>query len=723
MAEKTHYTARELAGLPGLPGTERGVQKKAKRESWHYREVSASGGPKGMRTEYPLATLPEATRAHLAQQLMASISERVAQVPAPTAGTALAPADAAPRREIATLKRWQTQTMDARIYFIRLIERAVASGIGVTRAIGILVEQAKAGTLPPEAQGVVALANQRSGTDTKKRALSERSLMRWWSEWNKNGCQPTALAPRDVERTEVPPWAPHFLQVYRVPQKISVTQALEDLADALPTGMPMPSEHQVRRFVARYSKIDIQRGRVTGKEFKALKGFVRRDTSMNEPLDICLCDGHSFKAKVAHPVHGRPFNPEVCAVIDAVTRVCTGWSAGLAESSQTVADAYRHAVTINDEKRYGGIPAILYADKGSGNEAKVNADPFIGMYARLGSTYRTGIPGNSQARGRIERMQASLWIRAAKKLLTYTGKGMDEATQRKVYLTMERDVKQALKDGVQGKKSSLLLSWQEFLEFLAAEVEAYNRRPHSALPRITCPTTGLRRNMSPLEMWAKWLTAGWEPMRPEQEELDSLFRPHVMATTRRGEVRLFGNFYYAPELVHYNGTGVIVAYDVHDANQVWVKDGDERLICVARWNANKRGFYPVSAAEKAVEDRRQRRTKTLELRLDEVQAEGNPAIDVLPTVIELPQEVEEFKVRQLERATALEESRQYFTDPGEVYADIRRREQSGQATAYESSWANDRQHSLENGKRIGLYRDDPECAGRFPAAGNEKSRR
>jgi putative transposase len=708
---KTYYTAKELAGRPGLPSTEQAVNYRARKENWPFQKRSGRGGGK----EYPLTALPAETRDYLLDQLITKLPEKVCALPAVAHETAVAVVEAPAFPAVTTLKKWQRDTMDARIYFMRLIEEAAAKGLGVTNAIRTLVAKAHGGELPPEAQAMVPLANKRSGIDTKKRALSERSLMRWWSEWNKGGKQASALAPKAVEKEDLPLWAPYFLQVYRVPQKISVAHALEDLAAILPPAIELPSEHQARRFITKYSKLDIQRGRMTGKELKSLKGFIRRDTSMFQPLDICLCDGHSFKAKVAHPVHGRPFKPEVCAVIDAVTKVVLGWSTGLAESSQTVADAYRHAVTVNDGKRYGGIPAFLYADKGAGNEAGVNSDPFCGMYARVGSTYKTGIPGNSHARGLIERAQGSLWVRAAKKLITYTGNGMDEQVQRKIYLAMESDVKKALKAGKEGKKSELLMSWQEFLDFAANEVAEYNMRPHSALPRITDPESGLRRNMRPLEMWAKWISEGWTPNLPEPTEIEGLFRPHVTVTTRRGEVRLFGNIYYAAELVHYGGQTVIVAYDIHDASQVWVKDAEERLICLARFEANKRAFYPVSAVEQAREDRRKRRAKTLERHLDEVNAEARPAIEAVPSVMELPVEVIAFEERKKEEEKKKEVSRAYFDNVADLYDDIRQREKRGNASQYEMTWAEDYDRSLGSGKRLGFYKTDPNCAGRFNA--------
>jgi putative transposase len=703
---KTHYSSKELAGLSGLPKTESAVIRKAKAENWPSRKRAGRGGG----NEYPLSALPAETREYLAAQLMETL-------PAVRPKTAVAVIEKAELPAVTKLKKWQTETMDARLYIIRLIEQA-APAIGATKAIKILVKQAAEGTLPPEVQQLVPLANKRSG-DNGDRTLSYRSLMRWWSDYKKNGSNYAALAPKKMEKDELPPWAPYFLKCYQVPEKISVPHALENLAAKLPQEVPMPSSAQVYRFLDKYSKLDIQKGRMTGKELKSQKGFIRRDTSMFQPLDICLCDGHSFKGYVAHPVHGRPFHPELCAVIDAVTRVIIGWSAGLAESSQTVADAVRHAVTVNDEKRYGGIPAMLYADKGAGNEATVNSDPFVGMYVRLGITYKTGIPGNSQARGLIERVQNTVWIRAAKKTDFFTGVDMDDSVKRAGYLAVQKDVKQALKKGTEGKKSEKLMDWRDFLDFCQEEVDLYNRRPHSSLPKITDPQTGLRRHMCPLEKWSEFMAQGWAADVPAAAELDALFRPHVTVITRRGEVRLWGNIYYAADLVHYNGETVIVAYDVHDANKVWVKDQDERLICIAGWNANKRAFYPVTAVEKAREDRKNRRKKLLLGHLEEVEAEAAVAVEVT-TERELPKDVIDFEQRQKETEREKEAARggkRFFADCHELAEDILQRQQNDEPVGdYEARWIVDYQKSANSARRIGLYHTDPDCAGRFQQA-------
>ena len=60
------FTASELAGLPGLPGTERGVLKLAKREGW---EGQRRLGTKAV--EYGFAALPKEAQAALLVRLVA----------------------------------------------------------------------------------------------------------------------------------------------------------------------------------------------------------------------------------------------------------------------------------------------------------------------------------------------------------------------------------------------------------------------------------------------------------------------------------------------------------------------------------------------------------------------------------------------------------------------------------------------------------------------------
>lgn len=702
---KTHYTPAELAGLPGLPGTVKGTIQKADREAWPSQPRAGRGGGR----EYPVSCLPQITREHLAGQTIANL-------PAVKPQAAIVKHEAAPLQDAQTLKKWQRDVMDARLVFMRLIEQA-APAIGVGKAIATILQQATDGDLPEHIQALVHIANKRSGSDeTGNRTLAERTMYRWWSAWLESGKKSVSLAPKSIDKNELPAWSEYFLQCYRVPQKISVAHAIEEMRKILPAGILPPTESQAYRFIEKYSKLDIQRGRKSSKDLLSQRSYIQRDTSKFYPGDICLCDGHSFKAYVAHPAHGRPFHPEVCAVIDAVTRTVIGWSAGLAESAQTVADAIRHAVTTHEGKPEGCIPALFYTDQGSGNKADVNANELTGIYARLGITFKTGIPGRSQARGRIERPQASLWIRAAQKLPTYTGKGMDGSVQRKVYLTLDKDVRESKKTG-NPVNSKLLISWADFLDMCQDEINSYNRRPHSALPKIIDRETGRKRHMCPLEMWSKFLGEGWEPVLPDPAELELLFRPQVQCMTRRGLVTVYGNSYHHKDLEHYHGRQVHVGYDIHDASRVWVRDTTERLICIATFEGNKRDFYAVPVVEQAVENRRERRLKTALNRVEEINAEAEGIKRQLaPESIEITPEA----LATSERVLQLVEKRKERKLVGTVwerYEDICDREKAGDVSAYELQWKADYEAFGTTGKKTGLYRDDEYCIGEFEGNG------
>ncbi|MBW4056537.1 MAG: hypothetical protein HIU83_14275 [Proteobacteria bacterium] len=278
-----------------------------------------------------VANLTSAERAkirkHLEKRAIATIVNETAIAIRPEAALPSIEIETPDLPSMTTLKSWQRTTMDARMIFMRLIEREAAI-TNPTKAIKAIAITASHGELPTELKPFAKAANKRSGDDTSNRTLSERSLWRWWTDWTRSGKKAVVLAPnlgRDHDghivsagTTEIPLWAPAFLAAYRVPQKISVAEAVDRMK--LAAGMVRPSIHQAYRFIEKYSKLDIERGRKSSKELMSQRSYCERDTSKFYPGDICLCDGHSFKAYVAHPGHGRPFHPEVCAVIDSVTR-------------------------------------------------------------------------------------------------------------------------------------------------------------------------------------------------------------------------------------------------------------------------------------------------------------------------------------------------------------------------------------------------------------------
>ena len=67
-----------------------------------------------------------------------------------------------------------------------------------------------------------------------------------------------------------------------------------------------------------------------------------------------------------------------------------------------------------------------------------------------------------------------------------------------------------------------------------------------------------------------------------------------------------------------------MGYDSHNADQITVRDEDGRLICYAKWNANKRTYFPQTKIEQARQRRADGRLRRLAVKQDEVLQEVNP---------------------------------------------------------------------------------------------------
>lgn len=606
-----------------MPGDARGVLRKALRENWKSQPRAGKGGGR----EYAFNALPKETQQHLIRQAVGRVPETTPEpaLPAVTDGqtapvaetTASVPAtvttaDERPLQACGDLKSWQRQRMVARLAILMEIDR-LAGVMGVDKAVRIVCEQAALGQLAPELQRHVPVANARSGADGQ-RTLSRRTLYRWLADRERGNA---ALAPLPMERKTVPAWLPALLDLYQRPTKPSLTWAVEQLAGRLPEGVDPPSYWAARRYLEKLPEIERERGRMGPRDLRNLQPFRRRDTSQLWPGDIYTMDGHTFDAEVTHPLHGRPFRPEITGCVDIATRRIVGWSIALAESGWAVLDALRHACCAH------GIPAILYVDNGSGYCNALMDDAATGLLTRLSITKQTSIPYNSQARGLMERNHQSVWVRLAKELPTYMGADMDKEARQKAFKLTRKQIKET-------GASTILITWHAFSGKAQSAVDAYNARPHRGLPKIRDDQTGKLRHQSPDEAWAAAVAEGWEPMPVDGAEADDLFRPYQVRKTVRGEVSLFGNTYFSQVLADYTGEVVRVGYDIHDASRVWIRDRNDRLLCVARFEANKSSYFPVTAIEDAAARRAKGRQQRAERVLDEIAAEHQGILGAIP---------------------------------------------------------------------------------------------
>lgn len=602
-----------------------GTIRRLKRDGWPSRPREGRGGGR----EYPIASWPEPLR----EALLDAIKRRVPQIcevleiaDEPTASLPI-PAEALPLPSVISatdptqIADWQRRTRDARAALLQEVDRlqALAGHRAPGRAIDLIVEGARTGDLAPTLRSLVPVANGKAGKNGS-RTLSRRTLYRWYGDRAESGI--AGLVPRDPNRpAPVPTWLAPLLKLSQTPTKRSLQAVLEDLPKHLPPGVTAPNASTARRWLDKVAPQVRQKGRLGPRALLALKAFRRRDTSCLEPLDVAVADGHTFRAKVSHPITGKPMQPEVMAVIDAATRYAFGWSAGVAESTDVVMDALRHGVSTL------GLIAVFYTDNGSGFVNEIVSDELTGYYARLGMLHERATPGRAQARGLVERPQSSLWRRSAKKLPTYTGRDMDREAAKRIEKLVEKDIKEA-------GASRYLMSWQDFHTFLAVEIDAYNNRPHRSLPKLRDPQTGALRHMTPAECLQSWRDKGWQPVTVSQAEADDLFRPYERRRTNRAEVQLPWGRYFHKELEPFHGDDVLVGYDIHDGSKVWVRTLEGRLICVAQRDGNLTPYMPASKVEHARQKRADGQIKRKQRQIEDIRVEAAGSGSVLDLTAE-----------------------------------------------------------------------------------------
>lgn len=584
-ARVTLATIAEALGV-----SKQAIAQRAEREAWPFSEEAVRGGRRRL---YEPATLPKDVQKALGDQVakrlsLSVVSSAGSSSPAASAGAGVAALLPAPVLSAAELTDRQRLERDARNGVLAAIRRLQAdAGCSQETALTTLLTNARTGRLEAHLDRMLRLAR-----DPRGRAgdgyPAARTLKRWLSA--------TDLAPRARQKDmSVPTWAQSFLACYQRPEKPSVEMAYQHFCAQWAAG-ERPSIHQVRRFLAKLGTVTRERGRMGARELKNIQPFVRRDFSLLEPNDVWSADGHTFDAEVQHPLHGRPFRPEITAFADIATRRAVGWSVDLAESSTAVADALRCGV-----ERFG-IPALIYVDNGSGYRNAMMNDAATGLVGRIGATLTHSLPYNSQARGVIERLHQTLWVDGAKELPGFIGKEMD----REARLAQFKLSRKALKAG----GAMPLMPWHLFVQWVEARISWYNARPHRSL-----------KGLSPDLAWANFEAKGWAAERMTAEELPTLFRPRVARTLARAEIRLFNNIYFARELEEFHGAQVHIAYDIHDASRVWVYLPDGRLLCEAEANGNSKHYFPVPVVEQARQERARGRLARVETKREEILAE------------------------------------------------------------------------------------------------------
>jgi putative transposase len=635
----TWLTARELAGLPGMPGSERRTREKLE----HLETASRPRAKVGGGLEYDTSALPAGTRAAIAARTVAqATSTALAQIdPAPVVAFAppekplpmpLVPTPEPQRRPPSLADKG---TADARMVLVNMV-LDLEPLHGVKRACATVALQLASGQASAELQATARKANQRARADQ----VSARTLERYLSIYREGGWWGLLPAPapqsslHDVEQDVAAVLGLYHSRDARF-RKLSgaAKEVTRQLGRDIDTWKALYA--RARRALDKLGKDHeanialIKARHAAGAQRDAKLPFQWRDTSDMLPNDVWLIDGHTFKAKVRHPDHGAPFAPELTVCVDARTRMVTGWSVNLSENVRAVGDALRHGVGL------WGVPAILYGDNGAGETAKQMDCPIDGFCARLGIDHRTGIAGKPQGHGGIERLWQTVGINCARNFATYQGKDVDGGTFRKVAAELakeQRAVRRAEKTGEVVVLSNKVPTWEQFIAAVEKAVYEYNHEHrHRKLPKRA---DGER--MTPGELWAA------EYRKDKQElltalELRMMFMPAVLRTAKRGQVTFFNQTYAAPELMRrdVDGREVSVRYDIHDPSAVLVYTLGGEYVCEARFDASRRAFFPTPVIEMAKEKRARAAIKRREQQIDLALRELSPTLQ--PDTLSLPE--------------------------------------------------------------------------------------
>lgn len=561
------------------------VMRRAEAEAWPYQEKAVRGGKKRF---FSLGDLPTDIRKALQnaaiRETLPTIAEKVA---APII-------QQAPERLLTDAQRLER---DARLGIKAAIDRLLASGSSKEAALITLLTTARAGTLDEVTAQMLRLARDRRGR-AGDGYPSIRSLKRWLASED--------LTPKIREKDmSVPAWWPDFARHYQIPSRPALSAAYREFVKEV-SADACPSIHQVRRFVEKMGAVAKEEGRRGPHELANIKPFIRRSFESLLPNDVWTADGHTFDAEVQHPLHGRPFRPEITAILDVATRRFVGFSVGLAESALVVVEALSYGV------RNDGIPAIFYVDNGSGYKNELIKNEFVGLAGRLGISVRHSLPYNSKAKGVIEHSHATIWVPLAKRLPGYMGEPMDREAKLAVFKLSRAAIK---KGGVMP-----ITPWKDFVALCEREITDYNNRPHRSLPKIV-DASGKSRHMSPNELLEKHKEAGWAPLPLGEQETAEIFRPRVSRTVQRGEIAFGGYRYFSKSLTEFHRDTVQVGYDIHDPQWLWIYDEDGRFIDRAEWNGNARDYFPKSQIEQARERRADGRLKRLDAQRAEIELE------------------------------------------------------------------------------------------------------
>lgn len=547
------FTAQQLLelGLPALPTDKGSLSRLIDREGWRTSPL-ARKTDRGW--EYDLSLLPI--------EAQAAILEKET----PRSGTS-EPASKVAWERFERLPEKAKAAARERLQFVDLVDGLRAGGGKAAPAVSIVARSA---------------------------GVSESTLWSWLKLCDGLGKADrlAALAPQHKGRTSTVECDPRawdfFVADYLRPEKPSFTACYRRLEEAAREHdwSPVPALKTLQRRLERTFPAPAIALKRDGRDAVArMFPHQRRDRSGFSAMQAVNADGHKFDVFVRWE-DGTIGRPILIGIQDLATGMVVGHRLSRTENWSGVRLAFADAI-----QRYG-IPEDCYLDNGRAFASKeltggmpnrfrfkVREEEPAGILTQLGIRVHWTTPYHGQAKP-IERAWRDLAEEVSKHPRcagAYTGNKPDAKPEN---------------------YASAAVPISQFREIVASEIERHNRR------------RGRRGMCLNGESFADAFERSLQTsvvMRATaaQRRLLLTAAEGVTCERRTGEIGLFKNRYWAPELTEFRGQKVVVRFDPDNLHQpMGVYERDGRLICEARLIADT-GFADSSAAQDYGRQKRQ----------------------------------------------------------------------------------------------------------------------
>lgn len=512
------YIAADLAGLPGLPSTERRVRSRADAEGWQSRPRARGKG-----VEYAFSSLPAPAQAALLMRDQPAIEKPV------KAGWS--------EERIAAI--WQR--------FERVPQSLKDTAGNRLKALHAVEALVRGGTRLMHAREVVAAQMQRDDLA----GSSPESIGRWQalvkgahrSDWL------ALLVPQYSGRTatseiDAAAWDLFKSDYLRLeqPSAESCYRRLERAAATHPEWVPLPA---LRTFVRRIER-ELPRGVIVlarqGEEaLMRTYPAQERDRSAFAALDGVNADGHMWDVAVKFP-DGSIGRPVIVGWQDLGSGKILSWRMDQTESSDLVRLAFADLV-----QRFG-IPRATWLDNGRAFASKfltggtpnryrfkVKPEDPVGILTGLGVEVHWVTPYHGQAKP-IERAWRDFCDVIAKHP-AFAGAYMGNNTQNKPE-----------------NYGSRAVAWDEFVRVVDSEIAAHNAREGRRAKFAAGRSFDQVFN-------ATYTTAPIRKASAEQLRLMLLAAEAVPANAVDGSVHVAGNRYWCESLSRHAGRKVVLRFD------------------------------------------------------------------------------------------------------------------------------------------------------------------